>query len=273
MTAITLGLSTGATPAGWLDTTLTKGAPSSTNGSSATFVLQNDGATNVSRSLFAAPDIASVIGAGSVINSAVFRIRRNNVGGTGTARLYRLKKNPDYPTATWNNQATGVPWETAGALGASDFDSTVLATLVVVSTASGQDLDFSGAGFTSLVQGWVNGSIANNGMLLATDSGYNTTAEYRSGDHATAAQRPMLIIDYTPSIPPTLSVSDPLVSRLSGTATFTITASATFGTDITVDYATADVTATAGVDYVAKTGTATILAGQTTANVVVDILP
>jgi hypothetical protein len=54
-------------------------------------------------------------------------------------------------------------------------------------------------------------------------------------------------------------------------ATFTVTLSRATNVDVTVQYATADITAAAGSDYTAASGTVTIPAGQTTATVTVAV--
>lgn len=69
---------------------------------------------------------------------------------------------------------------------------------------------------------------------------------------------------------PTISVND--ATENAGEVIFTVSLSATSGKSITVDYATADGTSTAGVDYTAKTGTLTFAAGETTKNIVVTAL-
>ena len=74
--------------------------------------------------------------------------------------------------------------------------------------------------------------------------------------------------------PPSLSVSDPSVAEgNSGTAslTFTVTLSVASGKTVTVEYATADGTATSGSDYTAKSGTLTFAPGETTKTVTVTV--
>jgi large repetitive protein len=73
---------------------------------------------------------------------------------------------------------------------------------------------------------------------------------------------------------PKLSVANATVAEgNSGTTSLAFTVSMTPAslTDVTVDYATADGTATEGSDYVAASGTLTIRAGQTSGSVVVDV--
>ena len=73
---------------------------------------------------------------------------------------------------------------------------------------------------------------------------------------------------------PALTVGDVSVTEgnnLTTTATFTVSLSAASGQTITVNYATADGTANAGSDYVARSGTLTFAPGTTTQNVAVTI--
>ena len=63
----------------------------------------------------------------------------------------------------------------------------------------------------------------------------------------------------------TLSIDDVTVAEDGLTASFTVSLSAASGQTVTVDYATADGTATAGADYTAlPTTTLTFLPGETT---------
>jgi hypothetical protein len=84
-------------------------------------------------------------------------------------------------------------------------------------------------------------------------------------------------------IPKTLSIADAVVTEVSGeSAILTITLSSAASETVTVNYATSNATATtnsgnftltanANSDYTATSGTATILAGQTTATITVPI--
>jgi Calx-beta domain/Purple acid Phosphatase, N-terminal domain len=74
---------------------------------------------------------------------------------------------------------------------------------------------------------------------------------------------------------PTVSIADAAVMEgNSGTrnVTFTVTLSAASGKSVTINYATANGTASSGSDYVAKTGSVTFSAGQTTKNFNVSIV-
>ena len=74
---------------------------------------------------------------------------------------------------------------------------------------------------------------------------------------------------------PGLSVNDVTVTEGdSGTqnATFTVTLAPTSGQNVSVDYATADGTATAPADYAATSGTLTFAPGQATKTVTVQVV-
>ena len=69
-----------------------------------------------------------------------------------------------------------------------------------------------------------------------------------------------------------IAVSDSHVSEDGGTARFTLSLSEAFNTDRSFSFSTYDLTATAGSDYVARTGNVTFLAGQTEAVVEIDLI-
>ncbi|MGD1700197.1 Calx-beta domain-containing protein, partial [Dapis sp. BLCC M229] len=70
---------------------------------------------------------------------------------------------------------------------------------------------------------------------------------------------------------PAISIDDVTVSEADGTATFTLSLDQTSSQDIAVDYITTDNTATTPEDYTGISNTTTIVAGQTTASITVDI--
>ena len=73
--------------------------------------------------------------------------------------------------------------------------------------------------------------------------------------------------------PPTISVAGPApVLENAAPATFVVSLSSASGQSVTVNYATTDGTATAGVDYAPVSGTLTFDPGQTSKNVQVNII-
>ncbi|MDJ1169904.1 Ig-like domain-containing protein [Roseofilum sp. BLCC_M154] len=70
---------------------------------------------------------------------------------------------------------------------------------------------------------------------------------------------------------PNLSINDVTVNEDAGTLTFTVSLDAASAQEITVDYATADGTATAGSDYTSINGTLTFAAGETSQGITINI--
>jgi len=76
------------------------------------------------------------------------------------------------------------------------------------------------------------------------------------------------ILDSTPRI----TISDAYQNYGDATITFTVTRSRAYDEVVTVDFATADGTARAGVDYVATFGTLTFVPGETTKTITITVL-
>jgi hypothetical protein len=70
---------------------------------------------------------------------------------------------------------------------------------------------------------------------------------------------------------PQLSINNVTVDEDAGSATFTVTMSPTSTSAVTVDYATSNVTATAGADYTATSGTLTFSAGDSSKTISVTV--
>ena len=83
-----------------------------------------------------------------------------------------------------------------------------------------------------------------------------------------------ILNDDTATSPPGISINDSVVAEgNSGTtsAIFTVTLSAVSSSTVTVNFATADGTATAGSDYEARTGTLTFAPGETSKTITVTV--
>ena len=90
------------------------------------------------------------------------------------------------------------------------------------------------------------------------------TGDGRKLSHSTSA---------TVAGPPSISVADATVTEAADAVlAFTVSLSRSSGSNVTVDYATSDGTATAGADYTATSGTLTISAGSTAASIDVPVL-
>ncbi len=150
---------------------------------------------------------------GQPIYSARLRLYFNyrSNAGTGTLRAYRLTQAWDEKTVTWQ-----VPWQSPGATGPSDVDTTVDWSAPLNAINTWVVIDVKGA-----VQTWAGGA-ENNGLLLIFDSSSST--EYRFAAREDAARAPRLelvygVSDATPTFTPTPTDSP----TPTATATFTPT--------------------------------------------------
>jgi hypothetical protein len=98
--------------------------------------------------------------------------------------------------ATWNIWKTGSGWTIAGAgSNGNDYSSTLLAS-VSVFTAGQYSFSVETA-IVAVVQGWVNGTIENDGFIMrVTDESGGHESEFTPSEGATAANRPQLYIEY-----------------------------------------------------------------------------
>jgi methionine-rich copper-binding protein CopC len=163
--------------------------------------------------------------------------------------------------------------------------------IVTLSEASGQDVtvdyassdvsatagsDYTATSGTVTIAAGNTTATINVPILVDTLDESNETATVTLSNASNAsisdATGTLTIVDDDAA--PTLSIDDVSYTESSsaGNATFTVTLSEVSGKDVTVDYASSDVSATAGSDYTAISGTVTIPAGNTTASINVPIL-
>ncbi len=133
------------------------------------------------------------------------------------------------------------------------------------------DIAWNGAGniLTITFSDVTNSTIAAGDTLTL-----DTTANIKDAASTTSASTDSDTIAGTFTTPagPDLSINDISAAENAGFLTFTLTLSGTHGSNITVDYATANNTATAADgDFTGTSGTATITAGQLTQTVSVPI--
>jgi len=116
--------------------------------------------------------------------------------------VYRLKRVWVENQATWNVYSTGNSWQTAGAAGANDRESTAI-NLYHAQVAA-PDTTTPGRKGVILnrraIQEMINGTFTNNGILLQVDNESNDAILYGSDDNVTASKRPQLLIDYTEAV-------------------------------------------------------------------------
>ena len=133
----------------------------------------------------------SGIPAGSIVQSASITLRTLD-GTTHTYNVHQLLRSWTESQVTWQNAATGSPWATAGAMGATDRGP-------VVGTVTGgvgnRTITLNSAG-VAMVQSWVDGG-TNAGVVIAHATNTNGI-DFASSEDATLAYRPKLTITYVP---------------------------------------------------------------------------
>ncbi|HTL53706.1 MAG TPA: DNRLRE domain-containing protein, partial [Planctomycetota bacterium] len=182
-------------------------------------LVENDSTGNPERRVLIHFDLTQFtgLGAGSSVSSAILKMTYfNNSGATNGApgthlRVYRLTKlfqggNPLDPTAnvgaSWDQAVNGTTlWATNGGDFTPAAGSGTLCTpaTAAVVPAANNEVDFN---ITAIVNGWVNGSFPNDGLILMDDSESSQTdfysifegADYGNGSAVTG---PRLNVTYT----------------------------------------------------------------------------
>ena len=140
----------------------------------------------------------SSIPSNATITSATLSLWTNTdySNTTRTIRVYRLKVPFNETQATWNLRASGSNWQTAGASGTNDRESADIGSAQILSNES-LNTEKQITLDSAKIQEILNGAFTNNGFLITADTELNDGFTYKSSDHATASQRPKLVIQYT----------------------------------------------------------------------------
>ena len=148
------------------------------------------------RRVLAQFDISSIPG-GQIINAGTLRVSHQASDFSDNDRqmqVYRVRRVWGDTTSTWNIYSTGNNWQTAGATGADDIDTTGIGSVTIVQT--------QGAGWinvtltTSAVSDWYTGAFANNGVLLRMDTELNDMHRWDSRENL-GTLKPELVVDYS----------------------------------------------------------------------------
>ena len=157
--------------------------PTTNNGPSTTLQTKYDTSTAKRQRALVQFDL-STIPAAATINSAQFRLNTTQVANH-TVEIRRVTNPWLQNEVTWLNRLTGTPWTTAG----GDFGATTYGSFTA------NLLGYNSVNVTTLAQGWLAGTFANNGMILLPVSGSNSTAKYSSRE--AVGLEPLLQVRYT----------------------------------------------------------------------------
>ena len=235
-------------------------------------------------------DVAGSIPAGSTIQATTFTLHMSRTRpGSHPVALHRLLADWGEGTSDafggggigQTGEGGGTPatagdatWKhtfsntfTWGALG-GDFSVTTSASTSVGGTGT---YTWTSVQMAADVQGWLDNPSTNFGWLLQGNESQGGTAKrFDSRENPTAANRPTLVVQFTP--PPVVSIGDAQVDESAGNATLLLTLDKAATSSATVTYATSDGTATAPADYTATSTTLTIEAGVTSTTIFIPIV-
>lgn len=182
------------------DVAINDSTPDSNDGSATDFnVGENSGGPAVVRTLIKF-DLSSIPST-ATINACYLLLTYNTDQSTNDRafEIYRLKRAWVEGEATWNNYDTSNTWSTAGASHANDREQFTINTYSAQIAAP----DTTTPGRTSkilntaAIEDWTNGTTTNNGMILQVATETDDDIRYSSSENATAAERPVLVVDYT----------------------------------------------------------------------------
>jgi hypothetical protein len=174
--------------------------PTTNGGTQTILAVGKDAAASATRGLVKF-DLTS-IAPGSTVTGATLSLWVNQdlSNNARTMRVFRVKQNWVETQSTWNIYSTGNNWQTPGASGANDRESTEIGSVALTDSQSVGDridIDLDPALIQEMITG---GSFTNNGFLLQMDTEVDDRYNFRSSDHATSGERPQLVIEYT--VPP-----------------------------------------------------------------------
>lgn len=175
-----------------LDTYISANSPTTNFGREANLAVRTAKEDNVMASLlyFNISDIPT----NAVVTSArleVYTYQRSNPSYIWV-QTYKMLRPWNVSQATWQNAASGQPWQAAGASGPNDRDSTYSDRKAVEVLNTWYSFDVTG-----MVQEWVRAPAQNYGvMLYATGETYTQYDFVSSDNQELAAQHPRLIVTY-----------------------------------------------------------------------------
>jgi hypothetical protein len=165
--------------AGTQDTYVASGKATTSYGNATTVLADGADGTNGRLIGLMKWNVSSIPAMATVTNATV-TLRVSNLSN-GTYNLYAVNTAWTEGGATWNSVD---PLNNQGVLIGS-FQPSATGT---------HTIQLNGAGI-SLVQGWVNGAAANNGLMIV-DGGTSDGVDLRSSEYGTQSQRPKLTVTY-----------------------------------------------------------------------------
>lgn len=159
------------------------------------------GGTANTRILIKFPLDDGTIPAGSTIVSATLRIYKLQDFATNTRNMEvrRVVRTWVEGQATWNEASSGVSWGTAGGGNqTTDIEATTIGTRSFTHDEAVNEYAEWSLTASKIQEMITGGSFTNKGFFLATEIQTDDAWRFASTNNATAAQRPELVVVYTP---------------------------------------------------------------------------
>jgi hypothetical protein len=243
---------------GLLDCRIWQANPTTNYSSNSGLYASSFGSGDIYRSALAFPGLSNITGPVTVSAASLF-IRCNAADNAlNDFDIHRIKVANNITQMTWNEASTGVSWTTAGAYDATDIDMTPSAS--VSNVAVNTWVEFTGSGMVSLVEGWINGTISNYGVLLKRNAETfdSTSNEFASSQWGDPALAPYLVVTFTAGGGATISTITGTTVTEASSVVFTTTMSGTGGGTFAYSWSgtatSADYTATLTTGMCAVTG-------------------
>jgi hypothetical protein len=159
-------------------------------GTSTTVYIRNDNIHGLFR--FDLSDLKGIVD--SVTNATLTLRDVSTDVGTNDVAMYRVLKPWVENEVTFNSYASGSPWETPGAAGATDRGP-LLSTVAMPVMGSGAGFVYHITIPASLVQDWIDNPADNHGILLVGSN--MRTVNLDSTEVAVVTNRPLLTLEAT----------------------------------------------------------------------------
>jgi len=208
-TTVTIGSNTIDDYSGTEDADIKSNAPTSNTGTSAYMNLINT--TNNYKGVIRFTGLSSLPASAVVIDATLYVYKYSDLSAANGS-LYQILQPWVEGEVTWNEYATGSPWD-AGGCSTDDVDraATALATFTL-DTGVGYEA-ITGAGIISAIQDWLDGVSSNDGFLLEMDSGAGIK-QLNTAQKTGATERPYLSVTFTSGVYSTDMVSTALTSAI-----------------------------------------------------------
>ncbi len=201
------------------DSTLQQANPTANYGGERLEVTSQSGGQN--RRAVSRFGLTGSIPAGSAVKTSILMLVMEANEGSRNHAAHRITGDPQWTESgvTWNSRDGGTNWASAG----GDFFGTAADT-ITTGTTNGATLSWNirtDGGVTNIPQGWLDGTVANRGLLIkdtAEDSSTRRRTRYFSKETGVGSQQPRLEVHYLRDV--TLGAATPGISEVTWSWTF-----------------------------------------------------